>query len=176
MPNGGACNCGGRARPKDPPADHGAGGYKRSPGYWHRRPAMRRQSFRCPFCRTTVSDLSVERKSVLSCPLQHSPACAPAAARVGRVTRADPSQHPPLPSRPRPTLIEAYQCSTKRSHHTYLYVFTQNTIRRVCRTSFHQKTDRCCTCPKSMIVSALDYITPVCYATPPAHEISRDIL
>lgn len=76
-------------------------------------------------------------------------------------------------------IVEAIQCPAKRDHHTtWLHPFHTET-RKGDGPSSHfirRQTDRCCACPKSMVVSALDYITPICYATPPAHEIARDIL
>lgn len=121
-----------------------------------------------PLCRTTVSDPSVGESR---CPAAHCDTVLHARRHMLSAT----SSHASSPiSTSSTTCRRGCQFWTVPGYHmTRPCPFAPESTQQI-RTEL--KTDRCWARPKSMVLSALDYITPVCYATPPARQMSRDIL
>lgn len=128
----------------------------------------------CPLCSTTVSDLSVDE---IRHSLAHHDTVLHARRHLLPITPGHGSS--PVSTSSFTTTVERRDLSVLNevwpSHCMPMSVSHHNMQIELSREPLHQKKDRCCACPKSMIVSALDYITPVCYATPPALGIARDI-
>lgn len=146
---------------QDPPADHGAGGYQRSPGYWHRRPAMWQSLV--PLCSTTVSDHSVDENR---CCLAH---CGTVLHARRHLLSGTPGHGSSSPLNVHHHYRRATMLNEVWPSHDLPVSFSHNDTQIVRnRKLFHQKTSRCCACQKHGCARAgLHYSCMLRYASRP---------